>query len=170
MFPNRFVRVAVLGRVSLSILLALVSQTKRPLPIRITNSDTTLAVKVTVDGSLVDFEGVPPQVQGSRILVPVRGVFEKLGASLAWNPKTGTVTAARGEDKTVVTVGKRDAMVNGQVADVGTPPIIAEGRVMVPLRFLAQALGAQVEWMGADRTVVIKTSGEKDKRKEEEGG
>ena len=129
-------------------------------PIHISNNDSTLAVKVTVDGDLVDFKGVPPQAQGSRILVPVRGVFEKLGASLTWNPTSQTVTALRGESKIIVTVGKRDAMIDGQVANVGTPPIVAEGRVMVPLRFLAQALGAKVEWLGADRTVAITTKAE----------
>ena len=157
MFPNRSFGFAVVGRVVLPLFVALALQTKRQTPIHVTNGDTTLAVKVTVDGSPVDFRGAPPQVQGSRILVPVRGVFEKLGASLTWDPKTETVTAVRGKGKTIVTVGKKDAMVNGQATDVGTPPIIAEGRVMVPLRFLAQALGAKVEWMGADRTVVITT-------------
>lgn len=127
------------------------------MPGRITNADSTLAVKVTVDGERIDFKGAPPQAQGSRIMVPVRGVFEKLGANLAWDPKTGTVTAIRGESKIVLSVGKTDATVDGNVVAIGTPPILAEGRVMVPLRFLAQALGAKVEWMGADRTVVIQT-------------
>ena len=131
--------------------------TKAQMPGRITNADTGIAVKVTVDGQLVDFRGAPPQMQGSRILVPVRGVFEKLGARLSWNPRSLTVTATRGDSTTVVTVGKADATIDGQIANVGTTPILAEGRVMVPLRFLAQALGATVEWMAADRTVVIQT-------------
>ncbi len=135
---------------------------QRQTPIKITNADSQIAVKVTVDGERVDFKGAPPQVQGSRILVPVRGVFEKLGASLMWNPESQTVTAVKGDGKRVmVTVGKSDAMIDGQVANVGTPPIIAEGRVMVPLRFLAQSLGAKVEWLGADRTVAITTKGNK---------
>lgn len=141
--------------------------TKQQMPGRITNADSTLAVKVKVDGNLIDFKGAPPQAQGSRILVPVRGVFEKMGATLTWNKASQTVTAVRGESKTVVTVGKSDAMIDGQIANVGTPPIIAEGRVMVPLRFLAQALGAKVEWMGADRTVVITT---KEAPPSEDGG
>ncbi len=142
---------------TLAMLLATQQGTKVQMPGRVTNADSTLAVKVTVDGERVDFQGAPPQMQGSRIMVPVRGVFEKLGAQLTWNVKSQTVTALRGDSKVVVTVGKRDAMIDGEVANVGTPPIIAEGRVMVPLRFLAQALGAKVEWMGADRTVVIQT-------------
>ena len=142
---------------SFALLLAAQQGTKAQMPGRITNADSTLAVKVTVDGERVDFKGAPPQMQGSRILVPVRGIFEKLGAQLTWNVESQTVTALRGESKVVVTVGKRDAMIDGHVASVGTPPILAEGRVMVPLRFLAQALGAKVEWMGADRTVVIQT-------------
>jgi flagellar hook assembly protein FlgD len=131
---------------------------QRQTPMKITSADSQLAVKVTVDGERVDFKGAPPQVQGSRILVPVRGVFEKLGASLTWSPKSQTVTAVKADGKRViVTVGKSDATVDGQVANVGTPPIVADGRVMVPLRFLAQALGAKVEWLGADRTVAITT-------------
>lgn len=137
-------------------------------PMHIGNADSTLAIKVMVDGDLVDFKGVPPQAQGSRILVPIRGVFEKLGATLTWNPTSQTVVAVRGASKTVVTVGKKDATVNGEIADVGTPPIVAEGRVMVPLRFLAQALGAKVEWLGADRTVAITTA--KDDKAQNGGG
>ena len=124
------------------------------------NSDTKLAVKVTVDGEAVDFGGVPPQVQGSRIMVPVRGVFEKLGARLVWDPVTKTVKATRADSSVMVTLGRTDAMIDGKVATVGTPPIMAEGRVMVPLRFLGQALGAKVEWLAADRTVTITTKAE----------
>lgn len=140
----------------------LAAQAPRQTPIHITNADSTLAVKVTIDGERIDFKGAPPQAQGSRIMVPIRGVFEKLGARLTWNAQAQTVTAVRGESTIVVTVGKNDATIDGNVAQVGTPPIIAEGRVMVPLRFLAQALGAKVEWLGADRTVAI-TTGAKDK-------
>lgn len=138
------------------------------MPIHVSNSDSTLAVKVKVDGSLVDFKGTPPQVQGSRIVVPVRGVFEKLGARLVWDPKAQTVSAEREGSTVLITVGKADAMLNGKVANVGTPPIVAEGRVMVPLRFLAQALGAKVEWFGAERTVAIttKAQGEPEKGRE----
>ncbi len=161
MFPNRPPSTSVGSHVLLPFALAFVAQAHQA-PIHITNADSTLAIKVTVDGALIDFKGVPPQSQGSRILVPVRGVFEKLGATLTWNAASQTVTAIRGTSKTVVTVGKKDAMVDGQVADVGTPPIVAEGRVMVPLRFLAQALGAKVEWQGADRTVAITTPGAKE--------
>ncbi|RYG26601.1 hypothetical protein EON82_02620 [bacterium] len=136
------------------------AQQGKQLPIRIGNSDSKLAVKVTVDGERIDFKGAPPQAQGSRIMVPLRGIFEHMGASLNWNQQTRTVTARRGESTVVVTVGKSDATINGKAATVETPPIVAQGRVMVPLRFLAQALGAQVEWLGADRTVAITTTKE----------
>ena len=143
---------------ALSLLLATIAlQQGKQLPIQIRNGDSKLAVKVTVDGELVDFKGVPPQMQGSRIMVPVRGVFEHMGAQLTWDPATRTVRAVRADSNILVTVGKTDAMINGKAAAVETPPIVAEGRVMVPLRFLAQALGAKVEWLGADRTVAINT-------------
>jgi hypothetical protein len=155
MFPNRFSGNVVLGAV-IPFLLATLPAFQQ-VPVKISNRDTKLAVKVTVDGETIDFKGVPPQMQGSRIMVPMRGVFEHMGAQLAWDPSARTVRAVRGESRVVVTVGKTDAMVNGQVAAVETPPIVAEGRVMVPLRFLAHALGAKVEWLGADRTVAIET-------------
>jgi hypothetical protein len=133
------------------------AQQGKQLPIRITNSDSKLAVKVTVDGERIDFKGAPPQAQGSRIMVPMRGIFEHMGANLLWNQRAQTVTARRGDSTVVVTVGKADAMVDGKPTTVETPPIVAQGRVMVPLRFLAEALGAKVEWLGADRTVAITT-------------
>ena len=158
MFPNQFQRLWGPYGMMVSILFAAVTaQQGKQLPIRITNSDSKLAIKVTVDGERIDFKGAPPQAQGSRIMVPIRGIFEHMGPNLLWNQMAQTVTATRGESTVVVTVGKSDTTINGKAATVETPPIVAQGRVMVPLRFLAQALGAQVEWLGADRTVVIRT-------------
>lgn len=159
MFPNRFSGNPVHGDMVLSLIVAATAlQQGKQLPIQIHNRDTQLAVKVTVDGEMIDFKGVPPQMQGSRIMVPVRGVFEHMGAQLTWDPSTRSVRAVRSDSRVLVTVGKTDATIDGKAVAVETPPIVAEGRVMVPLRFLAQALGAKVEWLGADRTVAITTS------------
>lgn len=167
MFPNQFQAFPVRsGMVAPFLFLAVTAQKGNQLPIRITGSDSKLAVKVTVDGERIDFKGAPPQAQGSRIMVPIRGIFEHMGANLAWNQQAQSVTSRRGDSTVVVTVGKSDATINGKAATVETPPIVAQGRVMVPLRFLAQALGAQVEWLGADRTVAI-TTGQKGEREPE---
>jgi hypothetical protein len=90
-----------------------------------------------------------------RVMVPVRGVFEHMDASVTWNANTRTVTAQRGTDTIMLPVGATSATVNGQLVFLDAPATMRSGRVMVPLRFLSETLGAQVEWLEASRTVAI---------------
>ena len=113
--------------------------------------------RVVVDGQPMGFDQ-PPVVAGGRVLVPLRGVFEHLGATVLWNPATNVVTAQRADTQMQLAIGSRQAIVNGRVVTLDVPATIVGGRTLVPLRFVSEAMGAQVDWDNATRVVTI-TSG-----------
>jgi hypothetical protein len=139
-------------------LLCLVAPQQR-LPENIRDKDYKLAIKVTIDDDLIRFPDTQPMMVASTILVPMRGVFENMGASLTWDKPTQTVTAQRGEHHVKLVMGKNTAEVDGAAVPLNQPAIVVQGRTMVPLRFLGQSLGVKVDWLPADRTVAIKTGG-----------
>lgn len=115
-------------------------------------------VHVYVDGQLVAFD-VPPQIQNGRVLVPLRGVFERLGAAVGWDPQRQTVLAQRGATSVSLVIGNTQAMIDGQPAAMDVPAMLVGGRTMVPLRFVSQALGAAVNWDAPTYTVTVSSSG-----------
>lgn len=112
------------------------------------------AIRVIVDGQAVVFDQPPVSIAG-RLLVPLRGVFERLGAFVDWSPSTNTVTAVRSGTQIQLQIGSRQAFVNGNPTVLDIPPMVVRGRTLVPLRFISEALGAQVDWDRAARTVYI---------------
>lgn len=115
------------------------------------------AVSVTLDGQPVAFAGTQPMVVGGRVLVPLRGVLEQMGAFVGWDPATRTVIAQRSGINVELPVGSRTATVNGRQVALDVPARIVQGSTMVPLRFLSEALGADVAWNPGTRTVQIAT-------------
>lgn len=115
-------------------------------------------ITVLVDNQPVQFD-VPPQMAYGRVLVPLRGVFERLGASVVWTDQTQTVLAQRGATSVSLVIGQTQAMINGQPVAIDVPPMVVGGRTMVPLRFVSQALGSTVNWDANTSTVAIMTGG-----------
>lgn len=107
-------------------------------------------IRVYVDGILVHFPDQQPYIdQNNRTLVPVRFVSEALGAKVDWKGQKQEVDINHeAKDKHVLLwVGKRDYTVNGQTARMDTQAVLTDqARVMVPLRFVSEALGADVRW------------------------
>lgn len=114
-------------------------------------------ISVFVDGKRLDQK--PVSVGGST-LVPLRGIFEALGAEVKWDGPTRTVRATRESTNIELTLDSPLALVNGEIKRLDVPARSIGGLTMVPLRFIGEALGAKVEWQGATRTVLI-TSPEK---------
>jgi len=117
-------------------------------------------IRVTVDGSLVIFADVQPQMVGSRVLVPVRGVFEYMGFDVDWIPATRTATLDRLGISIVIPANNRTFTVNGEVIAPDVSQQIINGRMMLPLRAVAEAVGGTANWVGASRTAVITTQGQ----------
>lgn len=111
-------------------------------------------VAVQVNGSPVHFDQ-PPVLRDGRVLVPVRGVFERMGADVVYVPRTRQVRATHGPRMIDLALGSRSATVDGKTVLLDTPAVEVGGRTMVPLRFISQALGANVRWSAASRLVSI---------------
>jgi len=109
-------------------------------------------ISVFVDGKRLDQR--PVSVGGST-LVPLRGIFEALGAEVKWDGPTRTVRATRSTTNIELTLDSPLALVNGEIKRLDVPARSIGGLTMVPLRFIGEALGAKVEWQGATRTVLI---------------
>jgi len=86
----------------------------------------------------------------------MRAIFETLGAAVHWDDATSTIRAYRREDAIVLQLGNRTAWVNGPSRQLDVAPVAIAGRTMVPLRFVAEALGAEVAWVDATRTVTVR--------------
>ncbi|CAN0438304.1 unnamed protein product, partial [Phaeothamnion confervicola] len=87
--------------------------------------------------------------------VPLRGIFESLGAQVEYNAATRAIQATSGATTVQLSIGSRDASVNGKIATLEVPASTIGGRTLVPLRFVSEALGAQVKWQAATHTVEI---------------
>jgi hypothetical protein len=114
------------------------------------------AIGVSVDGQPVPFAGQGPVMHASgSVLVPLRGVFEKLGAGVQYAPQTKTITAIKGETTVSLRLGDPTAYVNNVPRPLTVAPQLVNGATLVPLRFVSEALGAQVKWDAATQTVLI---------------
>ncbi|WP_168123951.1 stalk domain-containing protein [Paenibacillus sp. HB172176] len=104
-------------------------------------------VRVLLDGSELSFPAHPEIVDGTTLL-PMRKIFETLGASIEWKGDTQTVIAERGTQTISITIGSQTAFVNGAEVPLEVAPVITNGNTMVPLRFIAETFGYHVEWDG----------------------
>jgi len=115
-------------------------------------------IRVYVDGQLVNFD-VPPVYTQGRVLVPLRGIFERLGATVDYDARTEHIVAIRGAQSVELTVGSRQARVNNTPQLLDVPAYAVNGRTLVPLRFISESLGATVQWNDATQTVLIGSPG-----------
>lgn len=117
-----------------------------------------ITIGTFVDGVDVDYEkydSVLPQIKNGTTLVPVRAVTEAFDAAVTWNGEDRTVTVKSGDNEIVLKIDSAKAIVNGEEKELTAAPEIVEGRTIVPVRFIAQALGMDVEWDDASRTIII---------------
>src|SRR5579872_4294364 len=122
-------------------------------PMSIANAQS---VAVTVDGRPAALNPSPLERAG-RIFVPLRGVFERLGASVVY--ENGTINATGNGRAIALHIGSTAASVNGQQQSLDVAPFIVGASTYVPLRFVAQALGASVNWDNANRIVALVSNG-----------
>ena len=113
-------------------------------------------VTVELNGEELPLE-TPAFVLGNRTFVPLRGLFEPLGAQVAYDSANRQITIARGPRSVLFTLDSREALVNGQPQTLDEPPLIINGRAYVPARFVTEALGDRVVWHGHRATLVIES-------------
>ena len=113
-------------------------------------------VTVTVNGQVMNFDQ-PPVMRNNRVFVPMRAIFERLGSSVVYS--NGNINSQGNGRSVHLVIGSTQASVNGQPLTMDVAPFTVAGRTEVPLRFVAQALGANVSWNANTETVAITTSG-----------
>lgn len=118
--------------------------------VTLTIDDT--AMKVNDTTTTLD---VPAQIINDRTMVPLRAIFEALGATVEWNGETRTITGKKGDTTVVMVVDNTEMKVNDVAKTLDTPAQIVNDRTLVPARAIAEALGADVQWDGNTRTVTI---------------
>lgn len=111
-------------------------------------------IKVIINGVTQQYTQ-SPVVSQNTTLVPLRGVFESLGAKVDWDSKAKKVTASKNEDTLALNVGSKLAYKNSNPVQLDAATQIQKGQVLVPLRFVSQSLGAKVNWDQSTRTITI---------------
>jgi len=111
-------------------------------------------ISVAVDGQTVPLDQ-PAVMSGGRVMVPLRGVFERLGASVSFNSIQQSVTASRGTTLIELFMNSTRTIVNGAEGSLDAPPLMMGSRILVPLRFVSEALGADVQWQAYNNSVNI---------------
>ena len=111
-------------------------------------------IAVYVNGTELTLD-VPPMLENDRTLVPMRAIFEVLGAEVSWYPEDRTIVAVRGDTTVFMQVDDWYMSVNDEWIRLDAPPRIVNDRTLIPLRAVAEALGAQVGWDEATQTVTV---------------
>lgn len=111
------------------------------------------AVNRYVDGN--GLSSVQPRLERGVTLVPMRGIFETLGATVDYNGTTKTITAQKDGTKITLTVNNKTAYVNGKSYKLDVPAKIIRGTTLVPVRFISEALQATVDYNGSLEEVTI---------------
>ncbi len=114
-------------------------------------------IAVQLNGQPLATSTAPVQMNG-RTLVPLRDIFEALGAKVDWNPAAQTILATQGTTQIGLAINNKTASVNGSLVELDQAATLINGRTFVPLRFVAEATGAKVDWNGAMQRVSILTA------------
>jgi hypothetical protein len=119
-------------------------------------------IRVDVNGQRVHFPYAQPIEIDGRVMIPLRGVLDRLGAErIDWRPVSQEVVVAGPGENMRLRIGDQMALVNGQRVALDVPPMIVQGTTMVPLRFVSENLGARVDWLDSTQTVYIATPNER---------
>ena len=110
-------------------------------------------ITVLLNGQPLYFD-VQPVMESNRVLVPLRAIFEALDSDISWDNETQTVIAS-GNKVIVLQIDSDIAFVNGEKKQLDIPARLVNGRSMVPLRFVGEAVGADVHWDSETLTVSI---------------
>lgn len=115
---------------------------------------TSHDVIVRINGEGIDF-AQRPMVYKDRTMVPLRAIFEALGASVDWNDETKTVTSKKGDTEISLQINSNQLYKNGEVKELDAPAILYNSTTLVPARAVAEAFGCDVQWNSDARIVEI---------------
>ena len=110
---------------------------------------------IEFNGNILGFD-VPPIIEDGSTLVPMRFLFEQMGADVEWDGKTQTATATIDNKAVTFSIDNVNARINNKPAKMDVPARLVNGKTMVPLRFLSENMGYDVDWDADSRTAIIK--------------
>lgn len=113
-------------------------------------------VKVLLNDNLLRFD-VFPMVQDGRTLVPMRTIFESLGANVEWEAETQSIKAIKNDIVIELQLGNNILVKNGEKIELDVCPQAIDGRTLVPLRAISNSLDVDVYWAGETKTVSLYT-------------
>ncbi len=113
---------------------------------------TVNAVETEID----EGRGTTPVIVNERTLVPIRAVIEAMGGTVSWEQETQTATLNYGSDEIRLIIDSTTAYLNGNAQTIDVAPTIINERTMLPIRFIAESFGFDVDWDNNTRTVTIK--------------
>ncbi len=118
-------------------------------------ASATTAVNVTIDGVKQSYKQ-PAVLSNGSVLVPLRPIFEALGAQLHWDANEKVATAYKDNQIVSLRIGSSEARIGDSYVGLNQPAQIIKGNTLVPVRFVSEGLGAEVKWNSATKTVEIK--------------
>lgn len=111
-------------------------------------------INVYLDAERIEFD-VKPQIINGRTMVPIRAIFEKMGAVVEWDGNSNSAICTKNDTVVKMTVNSIDMSVNGQPIKMDISPVVVGGRTLAPARYVAEAFGADVQWSQKNSSVVI---------------
>lgn len=117
---------------------------------------TTVDITLIVNGSIVPLDQKAVIVNGT-VLIPLKNMFDALGATLEWDQSTKKITAYKGDTTVELTVDSTAARKQDKALTLQAKPIVINGYTMVPARFAAESFDAVVEWDSQSSTITITT-------------
>lgn len=128
------------------------------------------SIGVFARGKEIDFgkyDNVRPRIENNRTLVPIRAVTESLGAEVTWDEETQTITITKDGNEVVLQIGSTSILVNGVEVECEVAAKIENGRTLVPLRIISEALRKTVDWDEESGTIIIEDDDKQDGNTEE---
>ena len=118
-------------------------------------------ISVKVNGSSVEFADAKPVNKEGRVLAPLRPVFEKLGCQVEWNQASKTASITHKGNTLKVKIGSSELYLNNKKLNnkLDVRAQLIDSRTYIPLRIPAEALGFNVEWENASKTVKVRGTG-----------
>ena len=105
----------------------------------------TSNISVYIDNKRVSFQE-NPYMENDRVMVPMRKIFEELGAAVTWDDDAQSVSAVKGQTTAILAIGLNIMYINGEPTTLDNPPVLIYDTTYVPLRAVSESLGCIVEW------------------------
>ncbi len=111
-------------------------------------------IKVNLNGEEIAFD-VQPILDGENLLLPLRFIYEKMGANVSWYEETNTVFADLDGNITTIQIGNELMFLNGDSFKLDAVPVLKDDRTLVPCAVIENGTGAKVSWDAEKSTVSI---------------